>query len=470
MPCATVLALAVAACASFTNDGGMTPVAQHVAVSLGKETAKIASLADAEHVRDRVTTLLARPLTADSAVQIALINNRGLQAEYNALGISEAAYVEASLPPNPVVSVGRMVAAGELEIERRLVANLLSLFSLPARSAVAKTQFEAARLRAVEATFRLAAETRRAYYRAVASREKIGFLEKARQSVDAATDLTIKLGETGAATRLDQTRASAFYAETSNQLAEARLQAALDRENLTRRMGLWGSDIDYRLPPRLPDLPARLPQQERLEAEAMRTRVDLIAARMELDAQARALRLTDATRFVSMLELAGISNETRKVEGAVTEINHPRGFELEIQVPIFDGGEAGVRKSQETYMQAVNQLAEKAVNARSEVRASFLAYRGTYDIARQFRDRIVPMRESISEQAVLEYNGMLIDVFDLLTTVRESIASNIAAIDAKRAFFLASIDFQAALIGGGAPAAEDAKGTAMTAAAESGGH
>jgi outer membrane protein TolC len=464
MAVAGSLAIALGGCATFTPNGGMSPVATAVSADLGKDTVKITSVAEAANAAERVRGLLSHPLSADSAVQVALLNNRGLQAEYNTLGISEAAFVEASLPPSPTFSIERLATGGGLDIERRLVANILALLTLPARKDIARTQFEVARYRAIEATFRLAADTRRAYFRALAAGQTVGFLQQARLSAEAAGDLSRKLGQTGASTKLDQARSAAFYAEVSNQLAEARLRAGTDREALTRLMGLWGRDIDYKLPAQLPNLPARLPSSQQIEAEAIRRRVDLIAARLELDAMAKSLGLTEATRFVSILDMTGLANYGRTIEDGRKEREYPRGFELEIQVPIFDLGETGVRRSRETYMQAVNRLVEKAVNVRSEVRSAYLTYRGTYDISRQYQTRILPLRKTINEQALLEYSGMLIDVFDLLTTARESITTNIAAITAKRDFLIAGVDFQTAVIGGGSGAAGGDEPSVATAA------
>jgi len=463
------LASALGGCATFTRDGGMSPVANQVTSAIGMDTVKIASPADAASVESRVKVLLTRPLTADGAVQLALINNRGLQAEYNVLGVSEAAFVEASLPPNPVIGVERLATGGELEIERRVIANILALITLPARSDIAKTQFEAARQKAIEATFRTAADTRRAYYRAVASRQTVSFLEQARVSADAAADLTRKLGETGAAKKLDQARAGAFYAEVSNELAQARMNAGTDREALTRMLGLWGNDVGYKLPGQLPSMP-RVRTVQQVEVDAVRKRVDLIAARLELDALRKTLGLTEATRFISMLDVGWRGNYERVSEDGVRESASPRGFELEIQIPIFDGGEVNVRRSRETYMEAVNRLMEKAINVRSEARAAYLTYRASYDIARQYQNSILPLRRTINEQALLEYNGMLIDVFELLTTAQESIDSNVAAIAAKRDFFIATVDFETAIIGGGGSSGSTGEGPAVATAAEGGGH
>lgn len=465
------LGATVGGCVTFTPDGGLDPVTGAVRAEIGQDTVKIASAADAAAVDSRVKEILRRPLTADAAVQLALINNRGLQAEYNALGISEAAYVEASLPPNPVIGVERLATGGELEIERRLVANVLALLTLPARSEIARMQFEAARQRAIEATFRTAANARRAYYRAVASRQTVAFLEQARTSADAAADLTRRLGETGAAKKLDQARAGAFYAEVSSELAQARLRSGTDREALTRALGLWAEDTGYRLPAQLPGLP-RIKTEPQVEVEAVRRRVDLIAARLELEALRKTLGLTEATRFISMLDVGWRGNYERVSEDGVRESSSPRGFELEVQIPIFDLGEVNVRRARETYMQAVNRLMEKAVNVRSEARAAYLTYRASYDIARQYRNSILPLRKTINEQALLEYNGMLIDVFELLTTMNESIESNVSAISARRDFFLADVDFQTAIIGGGGGGSGGEAGEvpAIAAAAEGGGH
>ena len=232
----------------------MTPVVSRVSLELGETTAKIATPADAAAVKSRVARLLAKSLTADAAVQIALVNNRGLQAEYNALGISEAEYVEASLPPSPSVSFERVTYHGDLDIERRLIGDLLQLLTLPRRTKIAET--ESVRLSTRRSKRRSGLRPRRGEpYRAVAALETGAFLVKARTSADAAAQLNRKLGETGAATKLDQARSSALYAEVATELAQARLDAGKQREALTRQLGLWGRDADYKLPSRLPGFP-----------------------------------------------------------------------------------------------------------------------------------------------------------------------------------------------------------------------
>jgi outer membrane protein TolC len=258
-----------------------------------------------------------------------------------------------------------------------------------------------------------------------------------------------KLGETGAANRLDQARAAAFNAETGIQLAQARLRARAEREALIRTLGLWGKDIDFRLPATLPPLPRTIRSVPEIEAEAVQRRVDLMMARRELDATAKASGLTNATRYVSLLELGGLGKFERSKTSEGKEKTTELGPQLEIEIPIFDFGETRARRAHETYMRALNRLAEKAVNVRSEARGAYQAYRASYDIARQYQTSVLPLRKTVSDEALLRYNGMLIDVFELLTTARERVASTIGAIEARRDFLLAEVDFQAAIIGGG---------------------
>lgn len=113
---------------------------------LRKDATRLSSDAEALVARQRLAGLLKRPLGADQAAQVALLNKRGLQASCNELGISEADYVQASLPPKPKITLGRLVGAPDLEIERQLILNVILLVTLPARTDVARERFRTARI------------------------------------------------------------------------------------------------------------------------------------------------------------------------------------------------------------------------------------------------------------------------------------------------------------------------------------
>src|SRR5713226_2179704 len=180
---------------------------------------------DVEAERNAVQRLLLRSLTVDTAVQIALLNNRGLQASYNELALAEAEVIQDSLPPNPTFSISRIVGDGAMEIERQVVGDILALATLPFRSEIARQRFQEAQLRAAEETLRLAADVRRVYYRAVAANELVGLLTDAKSTAEATAQLAEKLGQTGALNKLDQAREQVFYAETTADLATLRQDA-----------------------------------------------------------------------------------------------------------------------------------------------------------------------------------------------------------------------------------------------------
>jgi outer membrane protein TolC len=461
------LFLLLPGCQTFSPDGGMDAVSAIAGAALKKDVAALRSPQAAELARAKVTTLLRRPLTADTAVQIALLNNRGLQAAYDALGLSETVLVQSSLPPNPTIAVSRLSGSAELEIEKRIVASILALATLPARAEIAADRFHQAQLRAAEETLRMAAETRRAYYRAVAGRELANFIAQAKSGAETGSQLARRLGETGALNKLDQSREHLFYAETTAQLASTRQRAASDRERLVRQLGLW--DHDFKLPEALPTLPRQARALPAIENEAVRRRVDLQIARIEIAALAKTHGLTNATRFVNMLEAGAVSRTTQdKATGTSIRDN---GFDIELQIPIFDGGEVRVRQAELAYQQAVNLLLERAVNVRSQARSAYRTYRSAYDLAAHYRGEILPLRRIVSEETLLRYNAMQIDVFTLLAEARQRINTGITAIEAQREFWLASADLDAAVVGGGTSGATgEASRAILNSPAESGGH
>ncbi len=435
--------LALAGCKTLSPDGGMAPVAAFAGQTLNKDVAVIRTQADDLAAGRAVERLLGRPLSADAAVQIALLNNRGLQASYNELGIAEAVMVASSRPPNPSFTIDRVSTALELDIERQIVANILALATQPARTRIAADRFAQAQLRAALETLRLATETRRAYYRAVAAQEIVAALTEFEAAAESAAQLAKHLGETGALNKLDEARQQVFYAELTAQLAAAKQQAMVEREQLVRLMGLWGNGLDFTLRPALPALPP-VRTLRAVEQEAMDRRVDLQIGRIEVTALAGSYGLTRATRFINVLDVTGTS-KTQKDRDVPS--SDGGGFAVAFQVPIFDFGNARVREAEQRYMQAVNLLAQQAVDARSEAREAYRSYRASYDIVSQYQHDVLPLRQVIFAQSQLQANAMLVDVFALLTEARERIDANVKAIEAKRNFWLADTDLSASILG-----------------------
>ncbi|MFZ1071593.1 MAG: TolC family protein, partial [Methyloceanibacter sp.] len=339
----------------------------------------------------------------------------------------------------------------ELDIERQIIGSLLTLVTMPARTRIASDQFAAAELRAAEETLRVAAETRRAYLRAVAARQIVAALGEAKANAEASAELAGQLKQTGAVNKLDHARREVFATETDAELVGARQQAVAAREKLTRLMGLWQSDLDAYLPSALPALPGSTRGVRAIEQDALNARVDVQMARAEMEAMAKSYGLTRKTHFLNVLDAAGIS-KTQKDRGEKRADGG--GYELVLEVPLFDFGKANVREAEQRYLEAANRLGQLGVNAASEAREAYGAYRATFAVAKKYEAEVLPLHQAISAETELQYNAMQIDAFALLQAAREQLRAKVTGIEAKRNFWLASTDLSVAMLGGGNIASE----------------
>ena len=432
--------LLLGGCATFSADGGFNTVGTITKDRINKDVIWVRADSDADTVQITVRKLLASPLSADDAVQVALLNNRGLQATYAGLGIAEADLVQAGRMTNPHFAYLRTRNGDERKLEWALTFPIIDLLTIPLRTKIEARRFEAVKLAVAGRVVEVGIETRETYVQALAAKEQVRYMEQVKTAAEASADLARRMAHAGNFSKLEHLREQAFYAEVIAQHARARHAATAERERLTRLMGLYGEDTLFKLPERLPDLPSSLPEIKDLEATALTQRLDVQAAKRNTESVAASLGLTKATRFINVLELGPASTK---------EDPEPwkRGFEISLQVPIFDWGGARVAKAEAIYMQAVNRVAETAVNARSEVREAYFAYRTAYETAKHYREEIVPLRKKISEENLLRYNGMLISVFELLADAREQVASVSASIEALRDYWLAESELQASLNG-----------------------
>ena len=430
--------LLLAGCASFSPDGGFGKVSQLTQERTGQGVALQRSPEDAQTARNRVAELLQAALTADAAVEVALLNNRGLQAKFGDLGIAESELVRAGRLKNPSLSFGRMSGGGGVEIERTVLFDILGLLTMPMAKEVGQQRFEQAQYQAAYDAVSLAADVRRAYFDAVAAQELAKFYEQVKETADVSNELAKRMLQAGNFNKLAQMREQAFYADATAQLARAQHQAAAQREKLIRLLGLYGEQLNFRLPQRLPELPKQVLEPQNAEQTAMDKRLDVQMAKRAAEATAKSLHLTNATRMVNVLDVA----YKNKSESGAPRAN---GYEIELELPLFDFGSTRAARAQATYMQAVNRTAEVAVNARSEVREAYSAYRTAYDLAQHYRDEVVPLRKRISEENLLRYNGMLIGVFELLADAREQVAGVTGYVQALRDFWVAETNLQTAL-------------------------
>jgi len=453
----------LAGCAAFSPDGGLAKVDAMTQARAGLTVQRIQTEQDAARVGDEVDRLLAQTLDADAAVKVALLNNRGLQARLAELGIAEADLVQAGRLRNPGFTFGRFTQGDEREYERSFLFDVMGLLTLPKRTEIEQRLFAQTQLRIANEVLRTAADTRKAYISAVAAQQTVDYLQQAKEAAAAGAELAGRMAKGGNFSQLRYQREQVFYAEVAAQLARAQQTASSARERLIRMLGLTGKQLAFQLTGRLPDLPGQPLALAKLEQQAVDRRLDVQMASQELDALAKNLGLSRATRFVNVLEASYLNANS-------SEKPYRRGYEIELRLPVFDWGAARVAKAEAIYTQAMHRVAEQAVNAQSEVRDAYTAYRTAYDLAQHYRDEIVPLRKKISEENLLRYNGMLISIFDLLADAREQVSSVNAYIQALKDFWLADASLQLSLNGSGGGGIQMSSGGDMPMASAGGGH
>ncbi|RSZ36101.1 MULTISPECIES: TolC family protein [unclassified Variovorax] len=462
-------ALVLAGCASLSPDGGSADV-QALVGNNPLMAGATAQRAPDEASQKSVDALLAKPLDVEAAVRIALINGPRVQDAFATLQLSDANRVQAASLPNPVLSFSRLAQGSEREFERMLSFNVLGLVTLPWQARWAGQRHEAAKLQAAQSVLMLAADTRRAWVRAVAAQQSVVYLRDAKEAAEAGAELAHRMAQVGNWSALQRTREQLLLADAAAQLARAEQAAVASREQLTRLMGLSGERAaSYTLPDRLPPLPKAPPELGDVQALALRDRLDVRSAQAQNAAVAGSLGLTHATSMINAMELGVVRNTTFDNDADRTK-KTKRGFELELPIPIFDWGQSRNGRAEAQYLQSAARVRDVGVLAASEAREAWQGWNTAYALARRYRDDVLPLRKKVNEEMVLRYNGMLASVWELLGETRASMLAVNAGIEAQRDFWLADTDLQLVLTGS-SPGAMTAPQTAAAGdAPATGGH
>ncbi|MFN9505402.1 MAG: TolC family protein [Rubrivivax sp.] len=427
-------------CSTLSPDAGFGAVVRLAEPHLRQPLAWPRSEAERQQAADQVATWLQQPLTMDSAVRVALLNNPGLQAAYQQLRIAQADWVQAGRLPNPGFSLGRVRQGDERETEAGLHISLSAWLALPLRQAVAERRMAQSQADAAHTVLQLAADVQKAWVMAVAAEEGLRYARQVLQAAEAGAELARRMQSVGNFNALQRSREQAFYADAALALARAEHQRLATRERLTRMLGLWGAQTAFTLPDSLPDLPAQPREQPDIEQLALAQRLDIQATRLMLDESARQQGLTQRQRWTTGWDI-GVTRSTGH------DAPPARGWELGLEIPLFDNGAARAARADAVHAQALHRAAQTAIDARSQVREAYGAYRSAWDIARHQRDEVVPLQRRISDENLLRYNGMLIGVFELLADARAQIRAVQGAIAALRDFWLAQAELEMALVG-----------------------
>jgi cobalt-zinc-cadmium efflux system outer membrane protein len=411
---------------------------------------------ESKELANAVGMLLETNLTAQSAVALALLNNRSLQAEFEEIGISQAELAQASRLRNPEIAGSWRFPdrpPGRADVEYSAAGDFLDLLTLPARKKIAARNLEQTKLRVAYEVLRLAHEVQTAFYTLQAREQFVKRLNATVQLNEAAADLSRRQYDAGNINDLELHNQQAAHAQARLDFAQARTQTRVERERLNRLLGLWGKQTDWKLADELPSLPEKELPLENLESLAVGQRLDLAAARNQAQAVGNALQLKSTTRFLPGV-IVGVDTERNTDGQRVT------GPTLSLELPLFDQGQPAVARLAARYRQAQRSFEALAVNVRSEVREARDALVAARDAAEYFQKILLPQRQRILRETLLQYNAMQKSSYELLAAKEREQVAERGYIETLRDYWIARGELERAV--GGRLNVEDSPMPALT--------
>jgi outer membrane protein, heavy metal efflux system len=426
---------ALAGCVSTNPKAALADVEKTVAARTGQSLRW--------HDDSVLVSLFKTNLTAPSAVTIALLNNRSLQAEFGEIGISQADLAQASRLQNIELAgswrfPNRPPMAADVQYSA--AGNLLDLLTLPAKKKVAARNLEQTKLRVADKVLQLASEVQTAFYTLQSQAELATRLNTIVEVNDAAADVAQRQYDAGNINELELQNQQAPAMQARLDLAKAKAEAQAQREHLNRLLGLSGEQINWQIAEALPLLPGSEPPLENLESLAVSQRLDLAASRSQAESIAAALRLKKKTRFLPGVKL-GVDTERSPDGQRVT------GPTLDLELPIFDQGQPAVAKLTAEFQQAKNSYAAHEVNVRSEVREARGALLAAREAVEFSQEKLLPLRRKILGETLRHYNAMQKNSYELLAAKEREKMAEQGGIEALRDYWLARVELERAVGG-----------------------
>src|SRR5579859_3921596 len=392
---------------------------------------------DAEADR-AVSDLMARPLTADSAAQIALLNNRHIQATLEDIGIAQAELVQAGLLKNPVFDLAIRFpnrSPSKTYLDLSVASDFIELFLIPARKKLAGMALEQARARVEDQVLSTAAQAKIDFYRFQAAVQMLELHKQAAEAASASSDTARRLREAGNISELDALAEQTQDVRAQVELNEAQAEVTTAREAVNKDLGLADRPDTWKTATRLTDPPPGEVYAGALEDIALRDRNDVAAARREVDLQSQTLAYTRQTRFLPTLT-AGVESE-RETDG-----QWRIGPTLAIPIPLFDQGQGAVARQESVLRQSRSRYEALCADVRAEVRSSAAKLEGARQKAQLYHEKVLPLQQKLLEQTQLQFNGMFVGVFQLLQARRDEITAAGEYITALRDYWTARAELE----------------------------
>jgi outer membrane protein, heavy metal efflux system len=379
--------------------------------------------------QDAVRALLAKPLTAENAVKIALLNSADLQAAFEELGIARAELVTALRLPNPVAEGSvRFRKNQSATLDFAVTEDLSQLVLMPLRNGVAKAQLEAAKTAVAGRTLDLVLQVRAAFYGFLADRQVLEFRQTVLKALEASATAAKSMHEAGNLTDLDLDTEQVLYDESKVNFAAAETALAASRERLSALLGLWGKAADWQVDGRLSEPPADFSLTD-LESKAVERSLDLALIKHRFEAAAKRANLATAQGFLPELKAGAVAEREEK--------QWSYGPLAEVEVPLFYQGQGEVARARAEMRRQQQLLRARAAQIRAAARTTAMRVATTRDRAVYIKSVLLPARERILKQTQLQFNAMSVSVFQLLLARRDEVETARSYVEALREYWTA---------------------------------
>ncbi len=401
-------ALPLAGCSTLPPEEPFNQVAETVQAQIGKRISWDAGQYADPLVRSTIEKLLSRPLTAETAVQIALLNNRELQTTYADLGISQANVVQATLWKNPIVTGNVLfpITGGGIDYTFNFLLRVIDIIYIPLRESVAESQLEETKFQVTARVMSIAGQTYLAFVDYVGEQERVSILKRAVESASAIIESGKALRKAGNINDYDFEAQVALQLQFAAELSRAQLDAAEARERLNRLLGLTGLQTQWRAPDRLP----RISGRERLPADAERTAIeaslDLGTIRQRLITMGRKYRVVDITSVLPKLDLGGQEDRSSGQDEA--------GPIFAIELAVFDWGQARREAARMEILKTRDEFTALAVRVRSFARLQQAKLLSARQTAIFYANIVLPQAQRFLQAAEKQYEVKELGIFDLL--------------------------------------------------------
>ena len=387
--------------------------------------------------QDTIASLLAKPLTVDAAVQIALLNNPGLQATLEELGIAQADLVQAGLLSNPKLKALVLSGGENVKTELGVEQDFLGLFLRPIQIKLGEAHYQVVKHHVGYEVFSLISEVRSAYYTLQGNKQLLALHQAVLEATEAATELASRQYNAGNINMLDLSRHQAISNQANLTLMQNEIKVKIEQDALKWKLGLI-SDKELKINGVLPQFSENDPPLTKLHSNASENRMDLLALKAEIRGLEEALPWA---RYSQIAE-GEIGVEQEREQKQLT------GPGLKVAVPIFDQGQAAmVRKSTEL-RQKQKQLEALIQEIHTEVGILYKEMVVNRKTVEYFQKTIIPAHQQIVQSAQKHYNFMLQGVYSLLESKEDEINAHRNHIEALKNYWIkrSELDFA---IGGG---------------------